>query len=277
MAIDFNAIDKKKILILGGAVLAGLIAVVLMNNYIKENVETKLSDVAGKTDKQVRELTQQLAQTQKTAQENIQRLYTAQEQLQQKMATIPPPAPPKPVELPVSSLAASMPGGKRAITVNIEVLNAVGGLIRPGDFVDVIAHLTKPAGTYNPGESDKVIVTLFQNVRILAIGQNIGGGQFLPPGVGGQTPITFALNPNEASLLTYVQRQGTLQLVLRPAKEADAYVLPTVSWEALNEYMRTTQGIDLEKGIVKKKGEPEKVTPKPMDIQIFKGGQEVRR
>ena len=46
-----------------------------------------------------------------------------------------------------SFLTAKTPPGKRAVTVMIESLNAVGGLLNAGDFVDVIAHLDIPEGT----------------------------------------------------------------------------------------------------------------------------------
>ena len=36
------------------------------------------------------------------------------------------------------------PPGKRAVTLKINSLSAVGGLVNPGDFVDIIAHLELP-------------------------------------------------------------------------------------------------------------------------------------
>lgn len=271
MAIDFSAIDKKKVLILGGAILSGLIALVLTNNYIKDNVDTKVSDIAGKAERQVRELSQQLAETQRVTQENIQKLFAAQQEQKQTVATPPAPKPAEP------ALSMNMPAGKRAVTVNIDILNAVGGLVKPGDFVDVIAHLTKTAGHLKPEESEKVTVMLFQNVMVLAVGRNTQPqSQPATPAVptSGSVPITLALNPNEASLLTFVQKQGTLQLVLRPPREIDAFALPEASWESLSEYLKTTQGIDLFKK-PEEKPEPAGEQERAPNIQIFKAGKEV--
>src|SRR5208283_1357158 len=45
------------------------------------------------------------------------------------------------------SLPLKTPAGKRAVTVMIDSLEAVGGLLNAGDFVDVIAELNVPAQT----------------------------------------------------------------------------------------------------------------------------------
>ncbi len=72
-------------------------------------------------------------------------------------------------EIRKPSLALKTPVGKRAVTVKIDSLAAVGGLLNAGDFVDVIAQLNVPSQ-----ESDKKTVTamIFQGLQVLAINTN---------------------------------------------------------------------------------------------------------
>jgi len=278
MAINFSAFDKKKILILGGAILAGMIALVLANNYIKNSVNEQATEIAGKAEKQVKDLSQQVSVMQEENKRSMQQLFNAQQQLQKtqqaQQTTGASGEPRKLIE--TVSLAKSTPAGKRAVTVDMDILNAVGGLVKPGDFVDVIAHLSKPRDYSKPGETEKITVILFQNVKVLAVGRDTQS-QFSTVPTTGTVSITLALNPNEASLLSFAQKQGTLQLALRPPMETDAYALPIASWESLSDYMQRTQGIDLPPPKLKKEESTEelpkpKIKPKP-DIEIFKGGQ----
>ena len=74
---------------------------------------------------------------------------------------------PPPVRKP--SLAIKTPVGKRAVTVMIDSLAAVGGLLNAGDFVDVIAELNVPSQ-----DADRKTVTamIFQGLQVLAINTN---------------------------------------------------------------------------------------------------------
>ena len=67
-------------------------------------------------------------------------------------------------------LAAILPAGMRAISTKIKEETAVGKMILPNDHVDVI--LSRRLRTKGGGE-DFISDTLFRNVRVLAIGQQI--------------------------------------------------------------------------------------------------------
>ena len=113
-----------------------------------------------------------------------------------------------------SSLAMVTPIGKRAVTISIDSISAVGGMIRPGDYVDVVAMITVPVTTTQGKQTTQVAsVPLFQNVLVLAIGQDIStSGQqsaaesrYKKEEKRVESPaITLALNPREASLLGFV-------------------------------------------------------------------------
>ncbi len=142
-----------------------------------------------------------------------------------------------------SSLAMMTPVGKRAITIAADNIASVAGMIRPGDYVDIIANVPIPVrGADGKQEAQLAVVPLFQNVLVLAIGQQIGA---LPASAGGArykkeeaqketSPlITLALDPQEASLLAFVQEQGKVRLTLRsPADSQIGFVQPA-SWETV--------------------------------------------
>src|SRR6185312_4347155 len=67
-------------------------------------------------------------------------------------------------------LAAILPQGMRAISTKIDAKSAAGSLILPNDHVDVI--LIRRLRGRN-GQDENVVDTLFRNVRVIAIGQQI--------------------------------------------------------------------------------------------------------
>jgi len=191
--------------------------------------------------------------------------------------------------VPIASFAVRTPLGKRAVTINIDSLSAVGGLINAGDFVDVIAHLSIPQ---EKGKSNSKIknasVILFQNIQILAVGT-----RFNPvgerPAYNSQARtsilrVTLALDPQQIGFLTFAQKHGKIQLALRSPAEENTRVSQLPSWETLSKYILMHQGtkIDIPKEKKKhkkkkhikpvlKEEEPEE--PKPM-LKIFKRGSE---
>lgn len=161
----------------------------------------------------------------------------------------------------VSSLSLKVPAGKRAITIPIDTLSAAGGMVRPGDYVDIIGNFPVPAQQADGKMGAQLAtVTLFQNVLVLAV-----SGEFASPGgIGpsrsgkGETvapsappapassqavqTITFALPPKEAELLLFAQEQGRLKLVLRSSLDTGTSPLPVATWDALLQYIVTSQG-----------------------------------
>ena len=182
-----------------------------------------------------------------------------------------PGAPP-----PVLSLAVKTPPGKRAITVQIDSLSAVGGLINPGDYVDVLAHLNIPSPT---GEMkpipETITAMIFQNIQVLAIGTNLMiAGQYEIQQKSPALLITFALDPDETGLITFAQQNGKLQLVLRSPAEIETRMLQAATWQTLSDYVLEKQGTDINAPKSKAFLEPSAEEIKPF-IQIFRGGREL--
>ncbi|MDT7943257.1 MAG: Flp pilus assembly protein CpaB [Dehalococcoidia bacterium] len=126
-------------------------------------------------------------------------------------------------------LSVMIPVGKRAVAVEVEEATAVGGLVLPGDFVDVVGvfELKDPQG-------NKQFVSLLvaQNVQVLAVGQETPSEAAILPeddqvGPGGGTPqpkaktVTLALDPPQALAVSLADDMGKIHLALRPFSEKD--------------------------------------------------------
>jgi pilus assembly protein CpaB len=120
------------------------------------------------------------------------------------------------------TLAGKTPPGKRAATIALDLTSTVGGMVRPGDHVDILASFSNPS----------VILTLFQDVLILAVGQEMiasageKGRQARPVSSRRET-ITLALSPQEVQILSVAMEYGKIRLTLRPQLEVGK-ALPTI-------------------------------------------------
>ncbi len=142
------------------------------------------------------------------------------------------------------ALAGSTPTGKRAITISVDNIAALGGMIAPGDYVDVLATIPLPAQTADGQQfNQSAVVPLFQNVLVLAIGQEIVAptapeGRYKKEEKKGFSPlITLALTPQEANLTAFVQEQSKIKLLLRSPADTAIEPVRAGNWDALFQYL----------------------------------------
>jgi pilus assembly protein CpaB len=109
------------------------------------------------------------------------------------------------------AMAAILPSGMRAISTKITEDTAAGRFILPNDMVDVI--LTRRMRGRSGSSEEHVSDTIFQNVRVLAIGQNIESKDGKKV-VEGNT-ATLELTPQQAEQLALAKTMGELSLSLR--------------------------------------------------------------
>lgn len=107
-------------------------------------------------------------------------------------------------------LAAILPAGMRAISTKISRYTAVGQLILPNDHVDVILIERKRGRN---GTEEHVSRTLFRNVRVLAIGQQLESNKD-QKNVDGDV-ATLELTPVQAEELARANSLGEISLALR--------------------------------------------------------------
>jgi pilus assembly protein CpaB len=114
-------------------------------------------------------------------------------------------------------LSAAVQKGQRAITIPVDISGSLGGMLRPGDHVDVL-------GTFARAQQDYATVTLLQNVLVLATGEVRGGAEGEEAAApGGPTRtfnnITVAVDPEEAELLVFAMQRGPINIALRAQQD----------------------------------------------------------
>ncbi len=107
------------------------------------------------------------------------------------------------------SLSTRIPPGMRAMSISETGRKAFGGLLRPGDRVDVLLSKVKPEP-----DARTVTIPLLQNILVLAVGNDLGA---IYPASESQRSdfVTLLLSVDQASLLAHGKRGGELSLILR--------------------------------------------------------------
>ncbi|HQP92178.1 MAG TPA: Flp pilus assembly protein CpaB [Candidatus Omnitrophota bacterium] len=177
-----------------------------------------------------------------------------------------------------TSLAMLTPQGKRAMTITMPFLSAVGGKVKRGDYVDLVGTFPYNAQVDGKTVTELVSVTLFQNVLVLGV----EGGAAPERGKVTVAPtdlvITLALSPKEIALLTYAMDQGKLRLVLRPPLETAIEPVPPVEVNTLWQYVFSNLGQEFvaskeeKPQIIKQQEKKEEVAPAPVPtVEIYRG------
>ncbi|MBX9925146.1 MAG: Flp pilus assembly protein CpaB [Hyphomicrobiaceae bacterium] len=111
-------------------------------------------------------------------------------------------------------LAAILPKGMRAISTRIKEETAAARLILPNDRVDVIL-IRRLQNKGGGGGETFVSDTLYRNVRVLAMGQQIDAKDGKKADNGANT-ATLELTPVQAEQLALANSLGEISLTLRP-------------------------------------------------------------
>jgi pilus assembly protein CpaB len=110
-------------------------------------------------------------------------------------------------------LSAVIPEGYRAMTVKVDDIVGVSGFVMPGSFVDVVAVIVPPAaqGVQSQGPISKIVL---QNIRVLASGPKLDSpeNQREP---NSTKAVTLQVTPEQAEKLVLAANEGKLQLVMR--------------------------------------------------------------
>lgn len=173
------------------------------------------------------------------------------------------------------TLSSKIPPEERAMTISVDTVSGLAGLLRPGDRVDILG--TFPIGTKEELVEDAsgnkavgyVTMTLLQNVTLLATGQTIsdvptGDGQ---QARGGQySTVTMSVTIDEAELLTIAQTRGKMTLLLRNREDVE---VATITKKTLREVLEDLEVIQEKRQIrIRKKPKKKK---KENTIEIIRG------
>jgi pilus assembly protein CpaB len=107
-------------------------------------------------------------------------------------------------------MAAILPAGMRAISIEISAETGAGGFILPNDRVDVLLT-RKIAG--RTGQDESFTETIGENIRILAIDQMVEDKDGKKVVVG--RTATLELSPQQAEQISLSRQLGVISLALR--------------------------------------------------------------
>jgi pilus assembly protein CpaB len=105
--------------------------------------------------------------------------------------------------------------GMRALSIPVDRVKAISGLLEPGDRVDVLASPARAA------DSQPKAVTIIRGAIVLAINDAIDavGGASPSPQSANLVTVTLGISAQQADLLTMADLNATLRLALRSPKE----------------------------------------------------------
>jgi pilus assembly protein CpaB len=215
--------NKRLILALTGAVICGLLAVMLVTRYLA-NVQQYTRDlnnvVVAKSEiplgaKITLEQLQLTPIPNGSAPEGV---FRKMEEAVGRVAVIPIG-----VREPITNLKlapagigaglqAVIPEGYRAMTVKVDDIVGVSGFVMPGSYVDVVAVIVPVNQTSaSQGPISKIVL---QNIKVLASGGSIDSpeNQRQPSSVNA---VTLMVTPEQAEKLVLAANESKLQLVMR--------------------------------------------------------------
>lgn len=220
---------NRNIVLVGVAVVLGVIAVIIANAYFT-GVEEKQAAVAEQQKlTRIVVATQPLEFAQPLTQGNIRlqnfpansvpegAFLTIQDALKDSRVALRPIVPGEPIlRSKVSgtdgraTLAALLPDGFRALSIPVNNVNGVAGFVLPGLMVDVLL-LRQIEGDGADSQDQRADVVL-EGAQVLAVDQLVDEKTGKPKV---SRTVTLAVTPKDASRLAVANRMGTLQLTLR--------------------------------------------------------------
>jgi pilus assembly protein CpaB len=129
------------------------------------------------------------------------------------------------------ALSLVIPQGKRGFAIAASSIQNAGGLVLPGDYVDIVIIYDVAFGGDEQGSY--LVQTLMQNIEVLAVAQGVvdivpeatptAGGQRVRNSEGhpdpGASTVTLALTPEQLQKIYLAEANGRIRLSLRPYGE----------------------------------------------------------
>jgi len=131
------------------------------------------------------------------------------------------------LESNVAVFSSTLENGNRALTTEVDEVNSISGLLRPGDHIDLMA--TAHGSGNNSAEET---FSLLSNVAVLATGQITRKGE----GAKSSkifTTITMSVSAADAARVIVAKGAGKLTAVLRSPEDAQANATPTMTIDDL--------------------------------------------
>jgi len=130
------------------------------------------------------------------------------------------------VDPPNTAFSTTLANGNRALTTEVDEVNSISGMLRPGDHIDLMAT----ARSNSTAAKGEVTFPLLSNVEVLATGQvtrktNDGDGEEERT----YTTITLSVSPRDAQRVVVAKTSGKLTAVLRNPEDGDPTPIPALT------------------------------------------------
>jgi pilus assembly protein CpaB len=114
----------------------------------------------------------------------------------------------------VATFSSKVKPGIRAITVGVDEITSVSGMLQPGDRIDLLWSVKPSVLKLGDAQSPEQTVVFMQDVRVLATGRQVrpGADESRPRGY---TTVTLEASATQAQQLVVAQRSGKLTALLR--------------------------------------------------------------
>lgn len=142
---------------------------------------------------------------------------------------------------PEVGLSSKIPVQMRGVVLT-DVPMATASMIKPDDNVDILLTLE---AQLKSGIRQNVTMTLLQNIKVLAVGGDLGQGMDAKTAAAlknkddetaafsDSTALSLALSPRDAQYLALAKRQGELSVALRSHGDVQRYTLEIASFDKL--------------------------------------------
>jgi pilus assembly protein CpaB len=135
-------------------------------------------------------------------------------------------------------LAAVLQPGYRAISIGVDAVTGAGGLVAPGDLVDLVLVQTFDAAVASPARR-VTAETVLSKLRVIAVDQQIAHGGAAAGGPRVARTVTLEVTPEAAERVAVAEQLGRLALTVRPAMEEptegrNGFVMPVFGGDVSN-------------------------------------------
>ncbi len=133
-----------------------------------------------------------------------------------------------------ASISALLPDGMRAVAVGIDAVSGVGGMVSPGDIVDVL--VTRKMAGDSAGNEDQMTDIVLEKIRVIAIDQ-VADNKATDPKVA--KTATLEVDAVGAQKIALAQEVGTVSLALRNVTSIEDGANMTVTQQDLGSGWRS--------------------------------------
>ena len=133
-------------------------------------------------------------------------------------------------------LAGTVTKGERALSIPVDMTSGVAGLLKPNDHIDILCTVR----SQETGE--EATLTLLQNLSVLATGSTLAGDR--TDRRSGYGTLTLLVTLEEAELLVFAQTKGRLVALLRNPEDIETHKdIPKVTFSNIlkSEYRKKIQ------------------------------------